>query len=75
MLRLALFILAVCFLAGCKQQVYNIEYYEPTSNNKDYCTTSNGKVPGKGPIKRIQSRTGTPDMPNPDEMSLKLSVF
>lgn len=74
MIKLLIGLCIIATLAGC-QQVYEVEYYEPTEVNKEYCIKSSEKSPGLGPIKKINGKSGALDFSDNKSFSFRASVF
>lgn len=72
---LAVFLLAVLLMtAGC-QQVTEVDFYEPTAANAAYCTPATDKAPGRGPLKSVKGKSGTPDFSDGKSFNFNLSVL
>lgn len=71
-LGLLLFCIVLGLLTGC-QTITEVEFYPPTPETVEYSTKSDGNAPGRGPIKSIKGKSGSPDFS--DNKTFSLTVF
>ena len=61
-------------LGGC-QNVTRVEFYEPTAANSAYCTAASDKSPGRGPLKSVEGKSGSPDFSDNKTFNLSFSFL
>lgn len=72
---LVAFLLAVLLMtAGC-QTVTRVEFYEPSAANAAYCTPANDTSPGRGPLKFVEGKSGSPDFSDGKSFNFSLNVL
>lgn len=64
--------LLLLLVSGC-QQIAEVEFYPPSKENEQYSVKAKGGTPGRGPIKRINGKSGTPDFS--DNKSFTFTLF
>lgn len=58
-------------LSGC-QQITEVEFYPPSKEIEAYCTKATKDTPGRGPIKSIKGKSGSPDFSDSKSFSFSL---
>lgn len=61
-------------LTGC-QQITEVEFYPPSKEIESYCTKATKDTPGRGPIKSIKGKSGSPDFSDSKSFSFSILNF
>lgn len=64
-------VITVLSLSGC-QQITEVEFYPPSKDIESYCTKATKDTPGRGPIKSIKGKSGSPDFSDSKSFSFSL---